>query len=143
MALADNESGTPRQWLYLELAAQQAATGSVSRPARLGLWLLQHASPALAISYLAALRLPGLAPYALPFDSRSPYHARSGALLAAALLALLTGLGSQNLTRQFVLLLTLLLGSMAVTLSMGIRARRAALDQKLAAEETALGLAPA
>lgn len=143
MALADHESGTPRQWLYLELAAQQTAGGIVPPPARLGVWLLQHASPALAIAYLAALRLPGLAPYGFQLDSRSPYYARNGALLAAALLAVLTGLGSQNLTRQFVLLLILLLGSMAVALSVGIRARRAATYQKLAAEETALSLAPA
>lgn len=111
-AWSDLESGSPRQWLLLEMAATLGA-GHASWRTRLMAWLTRSLGIAVAWPLLAYWNLPGTALYqanARVLGRCARQTLDDAALLLASLTALLAGLNSLPASRQFVASLLLLLG---------------------------------
>lgn len=142
LALADRESGTPRQWLYLELAAEKTA-GAVTRAARFGLALLRWGGLAWAIPYLDLGGLAGLRPYRSPLTTPYARWARYGALSASVVLAILLGLGSLNATRELAMVLLAGLGASGCVGAVAWQQGRAAAAARQNSQQQAERLTPA
>ena len=111
-ALSDLESGSPRQWLLLEIAATFGAE-SASRRTRLLAFLARWLGMAVLWPLLAHWQLPGAALYqasARELGRCARQTLDDAALLLASLTALLAGLDSLPASRQFLASLVLLLG---------------------------------
>lgn len=110
--LSDLESGSPRQWLLLEIAAT-LGPAQASRRTRVVAWLTRWLGVAVLLPLLEHWQLPGIALYRA--NARLLGHCARRALDDASLLlvsfsALLAGFDRLPASRQFAAWLLLLLG---------------------------------
>lgn len=111
-ALSDLESGAPRQWLFLEIAAT-LGPAQASRRARLLALAARVVGIAPLLPILERLHLPCMAIYqrnALALGRSARQSFDDAALLLVAFTALLAGFDRLPATRQFVACLLLLIG---------------------------------
>ncbi|SFN19322.1 hypothetical protein SAMN05660284_00836 [Formivibrio citricus] len=111
-ALSDLESGSPRQWLLLEIAAT-LGPAQPSRRIQVLAWIADKVGIAPLLPVLDYLHLPGIGLYRHPATilGRCARQALDdAALLLVAFSALLAGFDRLPASRQFVACLLLLLG---------------------------------
>lgn len=142
-ALSDAESGTPRQWLYLELAAACSPLTPPGRGVLLLAWFIRQGGVSLAWPILEGLHLPGLAPYRPLPGISSARCARGGALVGATLIAGLCSLSALPATRQWLLVLLMVLGAGLMAGISGLISRRQILLQRREANRVMAELTPA
>ena len=110
--LSDLESGSPRQWLLLEIAAT-LGPGETSRRTRLIAFLARGFGIAALLPLLERLRLPGVSLYRERAAALGRYARQAiddAALLLASFSALLAGFDRLPASRQFMAWLLLLIG---------------------------------
>ncbi|MDW5418066.1 hypothetical protein R6242_15985 [Iodobacter sp. CM08] len=113
LALSDHESGSPRQWYFLELAALEAK-GPYSKRARWWIFLLARLGPALLTPALIKRGLSGAALYQSAAQHRYQLICQSlndTILLNVSLLALLAGFERLTASQQFALWLLAISGA--------------------------------
>ncbi len=111
-SLSDLESGSPRQWLLLEIAAT-LGPGKASRRTQLITFLARGLGIAILLPLLESLRLPGVRIYREPAAALGQCARQAiddAALLLASFSALLAGFDRLPASRQFAAWLLLLIG---------------------------------
>lgn len=111
-ALSDLESGSPRQWLLLEIAATLGPAQNTRR-VRVLAWIANGLGIAPLLPALYHLRLPGIQLYQQPASALGRCARQAlddAALLLVAFSALLAGFDRLPASRQFVACLLLLVG---------------------------------
>jgi hypothetical protein len=149
LAMADSESGTPRQWWHLEIAARLPNEAPTLR-ARFLHTLIAWLSAGVLANCLRALGCAGLGTYRMHGTTSAARASLTGARWSLCVLGATVGLGTMNVTREFLLVLVMLLCATVVGLRAGIqqsKVRRALLAEQeaialeLTPSESALGFA--
>jgi hypothetical protein len=137
LAMADSESGSPRQWWHLEIAARlpNEAPGLRVRFLRT---LIEWLDAGVLANYLWALGCAGLGTYRMPEPTHPARAGVMGARWSLCVLGAAVGLGTLNATREFLLVLAMLLCAAVASLRAGIR--QAAARRVLLAEQEAIAL---
>lgn len=139
-ALSDLESGSPRQWLLLEIAAT-LGPGQASRRTQVVAWLARWINVTTLWPLLARWQLPGIALYqdkARLLGRTARQALDDASLLLVSFTALLAGFDRLPASRQFVAWLLLLLGG-AVKYWRVHRLHSPPLEPEITGEETLPG----